>query len=321
MKTFKLLFLLSLFFIIFSLSCEDVFEKDISEKFITLIAPSDSAVTTINDQTFMWTGVEGASGYNLQIVYPSYDKIQKIVLDTNLTDTRFDYILFSGDFQWSVVAFNNSSTTQEGYYQIYNLTITEGIDLSKSKVTLLNPGRDGFCTNEPTITFRWKPVLYADSYVFELKQDDWDSDNSIFSNETTDDSLEVDEFKDGTYYWGVKALHDSSGTETPFSYYKLVIDQVVPKAVALKFPVADTVLSVKKVEFTWSRAADTGSAIIDTVHISSTSGSEIGRFGTSDTTYQYEFAETGQYSWYIMSYDQAGNSSPKSDTESFEIKN
>lgn len=321
MRTFKLFFILSLFIVLLSVSCEDVFEKDISEKRIHLIAPSDSSVTTINDQTFMWTEVEGATGYNLQIVYPSYNRIQKIVLDTNLTNTRFDYTLFSGDFQWSVIAYNNSSSTREGYYQVFNLTVTDGIDFSKLKVYLLYPNENGFCTNTSSILFRWKPVQYADSYLYELRQDNWDTGTTIYSEETTDDSVRVGNFKDGNYYWGVKALHDSSGTETPFSYYKLVIDRIAPKAATLKFPVADTILSAKNIEFIWSRPVDTGSFIIDTIYISSVLGSQIGSFGTSDSTYQHEFTDDGKYNWYVISYDKAGNSSPQSNIGLFEIKN
>ena len=321
MKKFRLLILVCLFILLGYVSCEDVFEKDISEKTITLIAPSDSAVTAINDQTFMWTSIDGASGYNLQIVYPSYNQIQKIVLDTNLTTTRFDYTLFSGDFQWSVIAFNNSSSTAEGYYQVYNLTITDGIDFSKLKVHLSYPNKDGFCTNSSSVLFSWLPVQYADSYVFELRKENWDNGETIYSEEIMYDSVRVHELQNGVYHWGVKALHDSSGTETPFSHYELVIDQVAPQEVALIFPIADTILSVKKVEFAWSRPIDTGSTIIDTLYISSTLGDKIGNFGTSDTTYQYEFSENGVYNWYIISYDKAGNNSPTSDTASFQINN
>ena len=51
------------------IGCEDIFEADLSGEVVVIIAPKDGLQTEIQPNTFWWEAVEGAEGYNLQIVF------------------------------------------------------------------------------------------------------------------------------------------------------------------------------------------------------------------------------------------------------------
>ena len=103
-------------------ACEDIFEPDLEDKIVQIIAPEDGLQTVRQTNTFWWEYVEGALEYNLQIVNPSFDYILKLELDTNITENQFTYTLTPGSYQWRVSAFNFSSATP---YTMHTLTIID----------------------------------------------------------------------------------------------------------------------------------------------------------------------------------------------------
>ncbi|MCD4664836.1 MAG: hypothetical protein K8R68_06150, partial [Bacteroidales bacterium] len=75
------------------MACKDIIEDDLTRQSVNLLAPPDAFHTTISTHSFWWDVVEGSEGYNLQIVSPSFDYIERLFLDTNITFNRYDYSL------------------------------------------------------------------------------------------------------------------------------------------------------------------------------------------------------------------------------------
>ncbi|PWH83986.1 hypothetical protein DIS18_05410 [Algibacter marinivivus] len=108
MKYLKLIVLL--FFVI---SCDDIIEvEDISDKTITILAPTDTSVLTLTDVTFSWNTVEDAEQYKLQIAVPNFESATQIVLDTIITNSNFTKTLEFGDYEWRIRAENAGFQTK-----------------------------------------------------------------------------------------------------------------------------------------------------------------------------------------------------------------
>jgi len=110
------------FVVLLFIGCDDIFEADLSGEVVVIIAPKDELQTEIQSNTFWWDTVEGAEGYNLQIVSPSFDDILRLELDTSIAINQFLYTLEPGDYQWRVCAFNYTSETA---YLMHTLTIID----------------------------------------------------------------------------------------------------------------------------------------------------------------------------------------------------
>ena len=108
----KSLFSLLVFLILSFYSCIDIFEKDISDKKIELLAPADNTSTTETSNKFWWSGMDGALWYELQVVTPQFSGITSLKLDTTIENNYFQFSLQPGVYHWRVRALNGSSTTE-----------------------------------------------------------------------------------------------------------------------------------------------------------------------------------------------------------------
>ena len=91
MRVVRIITGMSLLTLFFVMGCRDVFEKDISEKEVVLVAPADSVETTRATLTFAWEERDGATGYRLVVVSPSFDRIELYVLDTLVEGNQYAY--------------------------------------------------------------------------------------------------------------------------------------------------------------------------------------------------------------------------------------
>lgn len=91
--------------------CSDILVPDISEDSVYLVVPPADLVTADSTQTFRWDFLADAEEYNIQIVGPSFDSIQQIIIDTTIIDNRLTVTLPKGAFEWNVVAFNSAWTS------------------------------------------------------------------------------------------------------------------------------------------------------------------------------------------------------------------
>ena len=125
MKVAKIITGMSLLILFLVMGCRDVFEKDISEKEVELIAPADSVETTHATLTFVWEERDGATGYRLVVVSPSFDRIELYVLDTLVEGNQYTYTLEPGRDEWGVRPENSA---YEGIYRWRVLTVLENAE-------------------------------------------------------------------------------------------------------------------------------------------------------------------------------------------------
>jgi hypothetical protein len=115
----KLGWLFSLVFLIYA--CDDIIEvEDISERTVTLVAPTDGAILNASTIHFDWESVEDAESYRIQIATPDFDAPLQIVADATVPDstaTTFSVSLDAGAYQWRVRAQNSD------YYTSYTTQI------------------------------------------------------------------------------------------------------------------------------------------------------------------------------------------------------
>lgn len=104
------LILLSIFVIL--TGCEDILEKDISREKIILVAPSDSIESTDTLQKFAWEHIGPVADYQLQVVTPSFTRIETLVADTITPYNLVELSVKPGrQYQWRLRALNGSSGT------------------------------------------------------------------------------------------------------------------------------------------------------------------------------------------------------------------
>ena len=125
MRVVRIITGMSLLTLFFVMGCRDVFEKDISEKEVVLVAPADSVETTRATLTFAWEERDGATGYRLVVVSPSFDRIELYVLDTLVEGNQYAYTLEPGRYEWGVRPENSA---YEGIYRWRVLTVLENAE-------------------------------------------------------------------------------------------------------------------------------------------------------------------------------------------------
>lgn len=283
-------------------SCSEWQEPQIDSSKVEVFVPRDSLRTDIATQLFYWYDVKGAAKYELQIVTPSFDRIDRLVLDTNITGNKFEFTLQPGTYQWSVRAYNFSSTT--GYTTQF-IFIDSTLDLNNQKLVLLKPAnRD--TSNQMKKLFSWQNLYNVEHYRFEVYQPDF-SGQLVYSKDTPDDTITYHLPLEGNYEWRVKGVN--SGSSTVFTSRELYIDTTPPLAPILKSPAKGIFLSGINVDFEWNKAVKTGSSTHDTLYLANDSNfvslrrkiySVNGR-ATADTL------SNGIYYWKVRSFDKAGN--------------
>ena len=320
-KRKKILFKISQLVVLIGLitltTCEAIFEKNLEGEEVFLIIPLDNLTTDLAAQTFWWEGVDGAEGYNLQIVTPGFDSILRLIVDTNIINDRYETNLYPGVYQWRVRAYNYSSSTD---YYGRSITILNTFDLSNQQVVLKSPGIN-LITNDTSIGFEWFELNNATDYRFELKYDSWDGDYVINPVLTSDNTLTLD-LHEGVYTWGVQAQNQNSASQ--FSFRTFMVDTTKPAIPILIKPLQnDTTLS-HEILFQWSRPDTTLSPIKDSLLISVDSlftGEGYSRyFFTENTSQTTTLDASGKYFWRVRSVDAAGNLGGYSQTRKLTIQ-
>ncbi len=105
------------------IACSDIIEvEDISNKTVTMLAPTDNAVLDTLRTTFTWEALAAAEHYYLQVATPTFENATKIVVDTLLVKTSYSELLPINNYQWRIRAENSAYKTS---YTQQNFTIEE----------------------------------------------------------------------------------------------------------------------------------------------------------------------------------------------------
>lgn len=292
-------------------SCEDIiYEDDISDETVHLVAPYDGAVFNSTGITFTWDPIENGSQYRIQIARPNFDQPLEIMSDNVIDSTSFTTQLNVGTYQWRVQGVNSSYTTR---YSTRSFTIQSNEDFQNNSVTLLSPANNAL-TNVAQQQLLWQAVIGATVYQLQLIRL---SDSSVIIDEETVATSYPYTFSDGNYQWKVRAGNGEQ--HTLYASRNISIDITAPGTPVLNAPVNLSNSSDNDVIFQWSRTPIAGSQEKDSIYIYNNNL-------LTDLEYKDEhnspFSKTldnGTYYWYVKSFDAAGNAGQQSSVFSFTL--
>lgn len=98
-------------FITFYSCDETIFEQDISEKAITVLAPTGGTSVITGTVSFNWNKLQDSIRYQVQIATPDFIDAAQIVTDTITAKTSYVINLEVDQYQWRVRAINSTYET------------------------------------------------------------------------------------------------------------------------------------------------------------------------------------------------------------------
>jgi hypothetical protein len=292
-------------------SCSEIIEPSLEKVKINILTPTDT-LSSQYSQTFYWEKVENATKYQLQIASPSFDKAQKIVLDTITKSNTFTITFNPARYQIRIRAYNNSSNSDWTYKNIK----IDSADLSTQMIVLNSPVNE-FESNASSYQLKWQSVFGASKYKVQI--DTLSSFESAFKMNKTS----VSNFynlnnlpKEGTYYWRVKAINSIDSTEWSEAYY-FVLDKTAPASIVSGSPNDQTLITYSRDSIiTWTPSPDKN--VTYTVKIQYGSSAAFQSLGnTTNTFMKYTTNAAQKISWRVLVTDKAGNASPESNATTF----
>ncbi len=303
---FWLILLISLTF-----GCRDVFEGDLSGLNLQVSFPPDSLTTTNNEVIFVFEEMEEAIDYKLTIVNPGFANMQEYVMDSVITQSNFKVNLNVGEYEWELVARNNSSESNRVRRKLF---IQEPTTLAEVFLQLTNP-QDGYITNEEETLFRWNTVLGDNTYHLQFFEDNNGGLGNPVGNEftTTADSLLINA-PEGKLFW--QMFVSNTEEQSPFVQRTLVIDRTPPSNPELLSPLSGSFLTTDTLVFSWNYGVDLLTNTYDSLFVLNEDLFDVlyslETINTVDSLPLAGFA-AGNYIWRIKTYDVAGNFSQSND--------
>ena len=310
-------------------SCMGFFEENLDNGTyaVQLQSPNDSLVSNSFAITFLWEKMKEAKRFRLQVVHPSFEHMEYMVVDTFITDNSFTYTFTEkGEYAWRVRAENNTSETP---YSSRMFSIDKTVNLAEQVLLIVSPKAD-FATNAYSLDFKWVSLPAADDYLFSVQKENAQGEYIVEPVLLTSTKYTLDNgtinFAEGTYFWSVQA-RNSLPSKTPEVTRTFMIDRTSPGTPGAVFPAKDTIMKIKTIAFTWERYDDgTGSPVFDTVYVLKKNIS--GTFDIYRKVKQSSIVTettitnlvSGEYQWHVQSFDMAGNKSQKSGNETFSIE-
>lgn len=220
MRNIKLIIVL----FILVMSCNDIIEvEDISNKAVTILAPTEGATLTETNVTFSWNTLEDAERYKLQIAAPNFENTITIAEDTTITASSFSKVLSAGNYEWRLRAEN--SDYQTAYTtQSFSITESDAVDISNELITLLAPAAAIIFTTTDAINFSWETVLNTETYTIQIATPDFANAIEIIENEIVNTtSFSVSNLEAQEYEWRVKA--QNSDYETIYTTQSFTVEE------------------------------------------------------------------------------------------------
>ncbi|RYD54583.1 MAG: hypothetical protein EOP56_18840 [Sphingobacteriales bacterium] len=287
-----------LFLFLFA-SCKDIIEQDVTHAKMNVLSPANNLVSNSYDITFWWDKVEGAQKYRLQIVKPAFDSLEKIAVDTLISETKIQYSLFPGRYQWRIRVENGSSSSP---FIVRNIKVDTNLVLTGQNFTVDYP-LDQTYSGKTVLAFSWQSYPFADIYEYALL----DSNNVPIKSKKTSGISITDTIAEGKYNWRVRGINSGNNTTTLFSITRsFYIDITSPSFSTNPEPIDLSSVS-NPITLSWLHAND---IYADSIIIASDSNftNTIQRHyivGSSIALQPLTIGNT--YFWKIKSRDKAGN--------------
>lgn len=300
----------TLLIILICTSCEEILlVSDISKKEVVLVAPVNSAILSSSGVTLSWNTIENADKYRLQIATPNFDTPQQLVLDTLVSKNSFTQQLNIGKYEWRVKAVNSAYETN---YTNRSFEILNNDDFQKNSVVLLTPANN-IVTKIALQKLSWDAIIGATSYQLQVL----DENSTLVKEQSTAATLINFTFDEGKYTWKVRA---SNGTvQTLYTSRSILVDTKAPNAPTLSSPVNASTTTNTSINFQWSRTPIAGSAEKDSIYVYTGNALTNLNFKDKATAPYNKTLIKGTYYWFIKSFDEAGNESPRSTVFNFTI--
>lgn len=324
----------ALYAILFIAGCSrDFIVKNIKNKTVGIVAPADGLSTPNNNILFWWDEVDGAEKYNLQIVKPDFNAVSQLLLDTNITNTKFNFILTPGNYQWRIKAVNAGGSTA---YTTRSLKVDTTSNLNFLSVNVTAP-LNFTVTSSKTVNFSWDALSAATSYNLKVLAGSATGATVVDLN-TANTNYTHTFTNAGVYFLKVNASNAFSNS--PYSAsISFRIDQTAPAAPVLVRPLH---LSVVKdtTYFRWNYSGSTLNTDIafDSLFVAAFADSlfasplqvKVPRpaTGAANTypmspllTFPTTVSTTSYYFWKVKSVDSVGNVSPSSQVFKVKLSN
>lgn len=284
-----------------------IFEQDISDSYVNILAPTDNTTLTTGNISFNWETVSDADQYQIQIATPNFANAKQILLDSLTENTFYALELLPNNYEWRVRGVNSAFETA---YFTNVLYIDEVKDFSDNHVILVSPDNN-LITNQNTQNLTWKPVDGASEYRVQIWQPDTNGalENDLVINST---ALEY-EFLDGIILWQVRAQTNTQNTT--YSSRSLLVDTKSPNIAELLNPANGITISAGEITFNWLRDDIIGSIESDSIYLYNDAA--LNNLILKDKAHNKEYIKelsVDDYYWNVQSFDEAGNKSSLSTT-------
>lgn len=317
MKTLNSIILIAL--TIVAISCDDVFEKDITNDMVQATYPTSNLQIESNVVSFQWNELKGADKYRVQL----YGSNQLIVLDSLVTSTHFTTSVSPGSYQWRVRGENFAY--QSAYTFPISFSVIETEDLTNQQVVLISPA-SSFYTNATSLTCSWQEVSVADSYDLQLIDVTHGQSVVYEQSDITSTSVTLNSTVlalESEYQWKIRAVNSTS--QTAYTTRSFFIDRTNPNQPQNNLPATNSIQIINQpINFTWTSLTDPGtiqSPVSYFIEFSNdASFATIMQTSASATTsFSQSFTQAGIYYWRVRIKDEAGNSSTNSTSFKFTI--
>ncbi|GAB5400862.1 MAG: hypothetical protein Aureis2KO_24470 [Aureisphaera sp.] len=283
-------------------------ETDISNRTVTLIAPSNDTEISSNTVFFDWGTVNDATSYEFQIATPNFENPAQLVANTVDSLTTSQVELNVGTYEWRVKALNSNSETA---YSSAAFQVVPIENFPDNTVILSNP-TNNLVTNSANQTLEWQLIDGATLYRIQILED-----GSVIDEQTTSTNQFSATFSEGESTWQVRA---ENGTEnTLYSARNILVDLTIPNTASLTAPVDETILTSGDVSFEWSRTPISGSIEIDSIYVYRDEILTDLVLKEQVTSPFNATLENDTYYWQVQAFDEAGNQGTGSSVFSFTV--
>jgi hypothetical protein len=299
--------------------CHLIFENDIEDSWVTVMAPPDNYETENTSINFWWEYMEGADYYELQIYRIKGVNIDQLVVDSLIISNQFLWTFLPGEYQWNIRACNSAYCSKDVSWKF---RVDSSQNLSGSVPVLISPSNDLY-VNSSVIKFHWDYIYNADEYFFKLTDENSIAIYNEFKLDTTYLNIPGNQLgsviPEGEYSWGVRAANAHSST--PYSYNALFVDRTKPSKPQLSLPANHVIYPDSNILFEWISGTDNMMFNIDTLSIYSDSLlTQTVLLIPTNTSSHVDSLGYGNYYWFVRSYDKAGNASDTSSVFKFSIQ-
>ncbi len=296
------------------LSCDDFFEKDISDDRVGNLIPSSGWSSDNASVHFSWSPMEGATEYNFQMVSPSFDLPHELITDSTLSVNNLQLTLGNGGYEWKIRGQNSVSASN------YSISSFEILSPKILPIPILPANRDTVKTN--VVQFSWAHPNKTGSYKIGVFSDA-DLQHLVDQKEISDTTVFIELEKNGQYFWRINSIdqYNNQGDYSSTSTFYLNFDQIVDisnEEVVLKSPVSSGYISTTKISFWWDEVEGATDYLLQVVSPGFSEATNlIINEKLSGNSKDYELEE-GDYQWRVKASN--NNYSTGFTTASFKIR-